>query len=787
MLLIRDGLVSSEELEEVLARQGDDREQRISSQRLGEALVAKGTVTSAQIARLVAEQHDLPFVDLDEPDAMVPVPVRLPEAVARSHCAVPIRAFPDGSVLVVVGDPTLPRCFDAVRAALGVPVRFAVAAPDAIVAAIETVVASTAVAEAAADDVHEDEPPASDVDTDDLIVLAREVRNSVARVGASGTWPLLGSLLLRDGLVSADELYAVLAQQRLSSTKRLGEILVARGSLTEEQLSRALAEQHELPFVELEESEIDRAAASLLPLDVARAHLALPISYAEDGALLVVVADPATAVHADEVREQLGVPLQFAVAMSEDIDAAIDSLAADEGEGVDEPFELAVATSEDEEAAAAPESPTTYGEPEDAPFELAVGTSEYEYEDEDVDAALESWATDESEPEDEPFELAEASEPPTTDAGPPPTAETNGTEEVSARPGAVSDALEEAVALGASAVHFTRGTDGLAVRARIDGTVTDLQLLSGSEADAAVTTLAELAVVGRDAVVADDGVIELRPTTLATTLGRRTTFRIVTEEHRAAAFDDVFPEDVGRTLRDALERPAGLVLISGSAAASRATALRTVMREVVSPERVVLSVEDPVEFVVSGVGQAEVNLQAGLTYPAVLQAILRSDPDVAVVAELPDHETARLTVRGARDRLVLTTLDAPTPASALLQLSDLGIAPKALADTIAVVVGHAEVRRLCDKCRESYYASEDELVELGRPLDELGRRLLGRGRGCEGCDGSGYRDDIDIFEALPVSAELAGVRTLRDRAVDLCLDGLTATEELRRLSLSGTS
>ena len=657
MLLIRDGLLTSDELEEVLARQGDDRERRISSQRLGEALVASGVVTGAQIARLVAEQHELPFVDLDEPDAIVPVPVRLPEDLARSHCALPIRSFPDESVLVVVGDPTLPRCFDDVRAALGVQVRFAVAAPDAIAAAIEMVAASTAVAEAAAD---EDEQgayrPPSDFDAEDLVVTTPEDRGPKLRAGASGAWPLLGSLLLRDGLVSADELYAVLAQQRLSSTKRLGEILVARGSLTEEQLSRTLAEQHELPFVELSESEIDPAAASLLPLDVARAHLAFPISHVGDGALLVVVADPATAIHADELRAALGVPLQFAVASSEDIDSAIDSLGTP---GRDSAIEL---------------------------MELH----------EEFDSPAPALAS----------------------LGPP---ETNGSEEPSPRPDPVSDALERAVALGATAVHFTRGPDGLIVRARFDGTVTELQLLSGPEADAAVTTLAELAVAGRDTVVANDQTIEFRPTTLATTLGRRTTFRVVTEEQPAAAFDYVFPADVGRTLREALERRAGLIVICGSAAESRAREIRATMRELVAPERLVLSVEDPVEYLVAGVGQTEVNALSGLTYPATLQSILRSDPDVAVVAELLDHETTRLAVRGARNRLVLTTLDAPTPASAIRQLIDFGIAPRTIADTAAVVIGHATVRRLCEDCRESYYASEDELVELGRAFDELGQ------------------------------------------------------------------
>ena len=742
MLLIRDGLVTSEVLEEVLAGQGDDREQRISSQRLGEALVANGTVTSAQIARLVAEQHELPFVDLQDPDAIVPVPVRLPEDVARSHCALPIRAFPDGSVLVVIGDPTLPRCFDDVRAALGVPVRFAVAAPDAIAAAIETVAESTALAEAAGDeDAHEGEPPAPEIDADDLVLTAPEERSPEPRATVSGAWPLLGSLLLRDELVSADELYAVLAQQRLSSTKRLGEILVARGSLTEEQLSRALAEQHELPFVELRESEIDRAAASLLPRDVARAHLALPISHV-DGALLVVVADPASAVHADELRAALGVPLQFAVALSEDIDAAIESLVNDADQPVDDPSEL----------------------------------------------------------------VEEESELPPAEFGPSPMPNTNGREEPSARPDAVNDVLETALSLGATAVHFTRGRDGLIVRARIDGTMTDLQLLTDAEADESVATLAELAIAGRDTLVANDQIIELRPTTLPSTLGLRTTFRVISEEPSPPAFDDVFPEDVGHTLRDALARHSGLVIICGPASESRARALRTTMRELVAPERLILSVEDPVEFLVPGVGQTEVDALSGLRYPAALQAILRSDPDVAVVAELLDHETARLAVQGARDRLVLTTLDAPTSASAIRQLIDFGIAPRALSETIAIVTGHAAVRRLCDACRESYYASEDELVDLGRPLDERGRRLLGRGRGCSECGGTGYRHSIDLFEALPVAAELraavarsasspeieqvaigVGTPTLRGRAFDLCLDGLTATEELRGLGLAGRS
>ena len=746
MLLIRDGLVTSEELEEVLARQGDDRENRISSQRLGEALVANGTVTSAQVARLVAEQHELPFVDLDEPDSTVPVPVRLPEDVARLYCAMPIRAFPDGSVLVVVADPTRAGLFDDIRWTLGVPVRFAVAAPEAIASAIDAAVASTPAEPSTYEEGHENgRPPPPEAHLDE-VGEPREVETvAVFRGDVERPWPVLGSLLLRDELVTEDELAAALAQQRLSSTRRLGEILVARGSLTSEQVSRALAEQHELPFVELHDTEIDPSAAGRLPRDLARAHLALPISRLDDGGLLVVVADPASAVHADELRAALGVPLQFAVATVADLDAAIESLDGATDAVVDEPVEVA-----DEE-------PEPAEEPVAAAPELALLP-----------------------------ETADAEDPATSGT---PT---------------LADTLRNAVAGGASAVHVTSGPDGLLVRARVDGRLGDFGTLFRPVADAAEAELAELGAHEAIRVVTDCRTTELRAATLPTAQGRRTTFTVVTEEHAPVSLDDLLPEDVATTVRGALEPLAGLVVICGPTPEGRATALRASMREVASAERVVLSVEDPVDVLVPCVEQVDVDALAGATYPALLRTILRSDPDVAVVGELLDPATATLAVRGARDCLVLTTVDAPTAASAIRRLLDLDVAPTALADALACVVGQAAVRRLCEACRESYFASDDELAALGRPADESGQRLLGRARGCEACGGTGYHGTVGLFEALPASDALTeavargaaadaiehvaadgGVQALRDRAIALCLDGGTTAAELRRVGLSG--
>jgi len=326
VLLIRDGLVNREELEAALAEQGDGRDRRVSGQRLGEALVERGVVTATQVARLVAEQHELPFVDLEESDSYGALATRLPVELARRCSALPIRLFPDDSLLVAVADPGRLACLDDIRRSLGVRVRWAVAAPDTIAAAIEAAEQMTLrLAE-----INDAETVDAEELDDDRVVELGSPDEPLAHTGSleiqeSERRPVLGSLLLRDGLVTEDELDAALAQQRLSSTRRLGEILVARGTLGEDDVSRALAEQHELPFVELSEHDIDPAAAALLPVELVRRHSALPISYLADGSVLVVVADPTSSIHDEQLRADLGVSVRYAVAAARQIEIAIAS------------------------------------------------------------------------------------------------------------------------------------------------------------------------------------------------------------------------------------------------------------------------------------------------------------------------------------------------------------------------------------------------------------------------------------------------------------------------------
>jgi general secretion pathway protein E len=851
VLLIRDGLVTPEELEEVLARQGDDREHRISSQRLGEALVESGRVTSTQIARLVAEQHELPFVDLEDPDATVPVPVRLPEEVARLHSALPVRGFPDGSLLVVVADPTRASCFDDIRRALDVPVRFAVATPDAIEAAIDAEVARVA---RLSDAEAEEDADESTTFGDDLEAAPDD--ETSAEASDTRAWPVLGSLLVRDGLVSETELEAALAQQRLSSTRRLGEILVARGALTEAEVSRALAEQHELAFVDLQEHEIDFAAASRLPLDVARAHVALPISTLPDGALLVAVADPAS-MHSEELRATLAVPLQFAIAPSAEIDAAIDSAQAHgNADEADADVLLALAPAlgaeEDDELDAEPDSdlePEFAQEPEmtveleaapelerfeepgmrlelDDPPELEIAAPEPEPAHEngagpqlEAVSELELVAEPEptiSEPETGPelldagvVELEVESERETeTETESESVAEPE-TEAVIAEPEtvahreSVTDAIERALALGATAVHFVPRRERMAVLGRVDDLLSELEAISPESREDARSELAALTRRPLHTFQVGERSLVLRSAVLPTLDGDRATFRVVDE----VASPEPFLELVARTgaadtLQGALDLGSGLLVVCGPAGSGRTTTLRAALADLGCAHRAVMTIEDPVEQVIPGADQTEVDPSRGLTFASGLRAILRSDPDVVVVGELVDPLTASLAARAALDgRLVLTTLEADSATAAVRRLLDLGLEPRSLAHALTGVVAQRLVARVCVECRESYYASAAELTELGLPPEELGRRLLGRGQGCDACDGSGYAGQVAVFEVLPLSepvralvtlgataAELehsavaAGMRTLFEDVVELCLEGVTTPAEVRRIA-----
>ena len=550
-------------------------------------------------------------------------------------------------------------------------------------------------------------------------------------------WPALGALLLRDGLLTEADLEAALAVQR-ESGMRLGEVLVERGAVTRTQIARVLAEQHELPFIELAESDVHIDAAVLLPEDLARRYTALPVTIQEDGAVVVAVADPTNVLHSDELRLALGVPLRFGVASPDAIDAAIAFI------------HQQVLTLVDEDA------------PELA--HAAGGVHDVE----------------------------------TVDADTPAVSQVNKT-------------IQRALSIGASDIHFTPQPRGLVVRGRVDGVVRELAVIPASQQGAVTSRLKVMGRLdiaerrapqdGRVAVKAGAQTVDLRMAVLPTKFGEKVTLRVLNQAAAPDSLADLsLAPDTEQTIRKAINQPFGAVLTCGPTGSGKTTTLYAALQELNVPDRTLMTIEDPVEYVTPGIDQIEVNVRAGLTFARGLRTILRSDPDTILVGEIRDEETAQIAVRAAMTgHLVLSTLHTQTAAAAIQRLTEMGIEPGLLGSTLTCLIAQRLVRRICPDCRETHGASAEELAALGRSAEP--GRLLARGAGCTACGGTGYRGRVGLFEVLSMSetirtlvaegasnaaihnaAVAEGMRTLREDGLRLCLEGVTTLDEVRRVA-----
>ena len=856
---MRDGLVTKEDLEAILDDQRDSRQLRITGRRLGEILVGRGVVTQAQVAKLVAEQYELPFVELEEADIDLKVAALLTEDLARRFSAVPISSFPDGSLLLAIADPATVIFSDELRRVLGASPRFAVVGPDAIAAAITFVHERSEVpierngSELGANGGAVAELHTEGADTSAPIQASDEPYFGSQRAVAH-LWPPLGALLMREGLVTDAELETALAQQRLSASRRLGEILVERGVVTNADVARLVAEQYELPFVELAEYEAEPATAALLPEEIARRYSALPVGFLPDGSLRVAVADPTNVLYSDELHLALGVPASFAVADPSAIDRAITLVyeqapADDAGPEISEVVEPHAADasltaidevvdgSTDDGVAEnpAPEDVADTTATEELPQihlvegvgEVLAGDDTFEsvwadvvaYEDDLPEAsAAEEFAEIEEIAETQvveeiadTFALEGTLEPVTTDEvafsmpdegavpevewvdeapAPVEPAETPAVDEL-------DETIERALSLGASSIHFSPQPHGLVVRGRVDGVMRELETLPSSEQDSMTTRLKSMTEL-----VTGAGTVDVRVDVLPTTQGEKVTLRVHDEVAAPIALTDLgMAPDVEETVWKAIHQPSGAIVVCGPTASGKTTTLYAALRELNAPERTLTTVDDPVGYVLPGIDQVEVDPRAGLSFAQGLRTILSSDPDVILVGEVRDEETAGMAAQAAMTgHLVLSGLDAPTAAAAVQRFAEMGVEPGVLGATLTCVVAQRLVRRVCQDCRETYYATEEDLVELGRPADDAGPRLLVRGRGCTACGDTGFRGRAALFEVLRVTDDIrslvaerastteiqraavaAGMRTLREDGIRHCLEGVTTAAEVQRV------
>jgi type IV pilus assembly protein PilB len=568
--------------------------------------------------------------------------------------------------------------------------------------------------------------------------------------GINETAELLVDLLAATGLVPQDKLD--LARGRAGSGGSLAQALIDEGIATPEGIARTLAARYQLPLVDLANTGVDAEAAKVVPLHVLERVAAIP--YAIDGdTLRVAVADPANVHSIDELRFATRLNVELAVATRDDVEAEIRRL---------------VRASEAFGARAALEE-------EQAQFDEEDETDDLEVDDGISDAPL--------------VRL-------------------------------VNSVIFQAAEDGASDIHWEPQDDSLVVRLRIDGVLHEVQRIPKRLAAGVTTRLKVLAKLdiaerrkpqdGRIALNAQAAgrVMDIRVAVLPTVEGEAIVMRLVDKSKKVPTLLELgLSDDMQAKLMDIFLRPTGALLVTGPTGSGKSTTLYAGLTEVNRPEINIITVEDPVEFRIPGVNQVQINVRAGLTFGGALRSILRSDPDVVMVGEIRDSETAQMAIEAAlTGHLVLSTLHTNDAPGALTRLNEMGVEPFLTGSAVTAVLAQRLARKLCTHCCEMYTPSVDELIKAKVSPDIAAMTdgmALYRKRGCPRCNQTGYRGRIGIFQLMTMNEELetlaarkasrediersamaAGMRTLWDDGLSKVAAGLTSVEELARVTVS---
>jgi type IV pilus assembly protein PilB len=527
------------------------------------------------------------------------------------------------------------------------------------------------------------------------------------------------------------------------------QVLIDEGLASSEAIARIVAAQHGLPVIELGTLGIDPEAAASVPLHVLEQVQALPYAF-EDNSLCVAIADPQNVHGIDSLRLASRHPIALRVAASEEIATELGRLARTAEafgarSGLTEMAELEV-IDEDE-------------------------LDDLEVEDGISDAPL--------------VRL-------------------------------VNSIIFEAAEDGASDVHFEPQADSLVVRFRIDGVLHETQRIPKRSAIGVTTRLKVLAKLdiaerrkpqdGRISLSAQSAgrMLDVRVATLPSVEGESVVMRLLDKSKKPPTLEEVgLGGEMQEQLMKLIQRPTGALLVTGPTGSGKSTSLFAAMAEINRPEIKVITVEDPVEYRLTGLNQVQINPRAGLTFATVLRSILRSDPDVVMVGEIRDVETAKISIEAAlTGHFVLSTLHTNDAPSALTRLNEMGVEPFLTGAAVTGVLAQRLARRLCEHCKELYTPSEEELVSAQFPEDQRkGKIEIFRRNGCVRCRQTGYRGRIGVFQLLTMNEELSalaarkasheeleraamegGMRTLWADGVDKVMSGMTSLEELARVT-----
>lgn len=547
----------------------------------------------------------------------------------------------------------------------------------------------------------------------------------------------LGDILVESGFLNATELAEVLSVQK-ETGKRLGEVIVEKGLMSEFDILRAVSSQYDYPIIDLAGIDVDPKATALLTQKFCEENTVFPIGFDEDR-LVVAIDDPMNITIEDELQFQTGYQISLMLATHTSI---VDAVKVNYGK---------------ENAAKAAE---------------------------ELGASLEGDSLDDNN------ELNDA---------------------VNSAPVVklVNSMIEYAIRSSSSDIHIEPLEDRVRVRIRIDGVMQEVMSNPISAKDAITTRIKILGGMniaekripqdGRITTVINGEPVDMRVSILPCVTGEKTVIRILAKNDANLNRSYLGISDRNNEMIDRMIKvPQGIVLISGPTGSGKTTTLYTLLSEKNTDEVNIITVEDPVEIRIPGLNQVQVNAKAGMTFASGLRSILRQDPDIVLVGEIRDGETAEIAMRAAiTGHLVFSTIHTNDAVSSINRLIDMGLEPYMVSSALVGVVSQRLVRRICTNCRESYEPDTSDIEYLR--LD-AGQKLY-HGKGCIECNEKGYKGRIAIHEIVVITRKMKsllerraseeemrqlaiteGTQMLQDSARDLVLEGITTVDELNRVA-----
>ncbi|MDQ1746012.1 MAG: type pilus assembly protein PilB [Frankiaceae bacterium] len=558
----------------------------------------------------------------------------------------------------------------------------------------------------------------------------------------------LGEVLVEHGAITAEQLEAALEAQRAAQRERrrvrLGTLVVELGYATDRQVASALAAALSLEVVDLATITLDAGVSRLLPRSLAERHLVMPIRRADNGQVTIACADPTNVVAIDDVKVYAGVAdIKIVVAAESQLR---DLLAR------------------------------TWSLSEDSAGDVAMILEDLE-DSFDDDADAESGFADA------------------------PTVRL------------VNTILADAVRARASDIHVEPQANAVRIRYRVDGLLRDVMTVPRQAAAGLVSRIKVMSNLdiaerrvpqdGRSRLQVDGSLLDARISTLPNIHGEKVVIRLLSRADNVPPITKVGMDELQlESLLGTLVAPQGLILITGPTGSGKTSTLYSAIHQIKTPDRNIVTLEDPVEMQVQGITQVQIHDRAGLTFARGLRSVLRQDPDVVLVGEVRDKETADLALEASlTGHLVLTTLHTNSAPAAITRLIDMGVEPFLVASSLSLVIAQRLVRRVCEICAAPYVPPPRVLKLLGIEAEDLDAASPQRGTGCADCGGTGYRGRLGVFEVLPVTAAMravlmstpnegavaaaaraAGMQTLRSSAVAKAHAGITTYEEVLRVT-----